>query len=230
MRRLLTYVLFASAALGASVLSSCATTQSTESHDGLVLIPGTRFAQVYMRPDADLSSFTAFGLTPCQVAFRKNWQRDQNQSTINLNSRVTQEDVTRIKDRLGAECDNTFRTALEQAPPYKLVDQFNTGEHVLVLRPTIINLDIAAPDVMAAGRQRTYTTEAGEMTLVLEGVDGTTGETLVRVVDRRRSMDTGRLQWTNSVTNQAEARRILNRWASQFREGLDEVTRAGTQP
>jgi hypothetical protein len=211
----------------AVILSSCATmSPPTETFDGLVLVPNTRFAQVYMRPGADLSSFAAFGLTPCQVAFRKNWQRDHNQSTLNLSSRVTQEDITRIKDRLGAECDRTFRAALEQAPPYTLVEQFSNGEPVLVLRPAIINLDIAAPDVMVAGRQRAYTTEAGEMTLVLEGVDGTTGEILVRVVDRRRSMDTGRLQWTNSVTNQAEARRMLNRWASQFREGLDEVTRA----
>lgn len=230
-RKLLTYALFAATTLIAMILSSCATVSPpTETHDGLVLVPNTRFAQVFMRPGADLSSYTAFGLTPCQVAFRKNWQRDQNQSAINLNSRVTQEDVTRIKDRLGAECDSTFRAALEQAPPYTLVEQFSNGEHVLVLHPSIINLDIAAPDVMAPGRQRTYTTEAGQMTLVLEGVDGTTGEILVRVVDRRRAMDTGRLQWTNSVTNQADARRILNRWASQFREGLDEVTRAGVQP
>lgn len=226
-RRMLKYLL---PVLTVSILSSCMTPPPTETHDGLVLVPNTRFAQVFMRPGADLSSFTAFGLTPCQVAFRKNWQRDQNQSTINLNSRVTQEDVTRIKDRLSAECDNTFRAALEQAPPYTLVEQFSNGEHVLVLRPSIINLDIAAPDVMAPGRQRAYTTEAGQMTLVLEGVDGTTGEVLVRVVDRRRALDTGRLQWTNSVTNQADARRILNRWASQFREGLDEVTRAGAQP
>jgi hypothetical protein len=230
-RRLLIYALLASTPLIALVLSSCATTSpAAETHDGLVLVPDTRFAQVFMRPGADLSSYTDFGLTPCQVAFRKNWQRDQNQSTINLNSRVTQEDVTRIKDRLSAECDSTFRAALEQAPPYRLVQQFSNGEHVLVLRPAIINLDIVAPDVMSPGRQRTYTMEAGEMTLVLEGVDGTTGEILVRVVDRRRALDTGRLQWTNSVTNQADARRILNRWASQFREGLDEATRAGAQP
>ena len=226
-RRMLKYML---PVFTVFILSSCVTPPPTETHDGLVLVPNTRFAQVFMRPGADLSSFTAFGLTPCEVAFRKNWQRDQNQSTINLSSRVTQEDVTRIKDRLGAECDSTFRAALEQAPPYTLVEQFSNGEHVLVLRPAIINLDIAAPDVMAAGRQRSYTTEAGQMTLVLEGVDGTTGEVLVRVVDRRRAMDTGRLQWTNSVTNQAEARRMLNRWASQFREGLDEVTRKGAQP
>jgi Protein of unknown function (DUF3313) len=230
-RTFLEYASIPSATLIAVILSSCASTSPpTQTHDGLVLVPNTRFAQVFMRPGADLSSFTAFGLTPCEVAFRKNWQRDQNQSTINLNSRVTQEDVTRIKDRLGEECDNTFRAALEQAPAYNLLDDVSKGEPVLVLHPSIINLDIAAPDVMVPGRQRAYTTEAGEMTLVLEGVDATTGETLVRVVDRRRALDTGRLQWTNSVTNQADARRILNRWASQFREGLDEVTRRSAPP
>ena len=88
----------------------------------------------------------------------------------------------------------------------------------------IINLDISAPDTRSAGMQRTYTTEAGEMTLLLELFDGTTGEILVRVVDRQRSRESSRLQWTSSVTNQADARRILSRWASQFRKGLDEVT------
>ena len=57
------------------------------------------------------------------------------------------------------------------------------GEKVLILRPSIINLDIAAPDIMSAGMSRTYTTSAGQMTLLLDIIDGTTktlmvGETL----------------------------------------------------
>jgi hypothetical protein len=61
------------------------------------------------------------------------------------------------------------------------------------------------------------------MTLVLELLDGTTGELLVRVVDRMRGRETNYMQWTNSVTNQADARRALSSWASQLRKGLDEV-------
>ena len=70
---------------------------------------------------------------------------------------------------------------------------------------------------------RTYTTSSGEMTLALEIFDGTTGEILYRIVDRRRSTETHNMQWTNSVTNQAEARRWLKGWASQLRQGLDAV-------
>ena len=72
--------------------------------------------------------------------------------------------------------------------------------------------------------QRSYTSRTGEMTLVLELLDATTGEMLVRIVDRQRSTDTHYLQWSNSVTNQAEARRFLKRWADKLRAGLDEVT------
>ena len=63
------------------------------------------------------------------------------------------------------------------------------------------------------------------MTLLLEVLDGTTGEILVRVIDPRTAGESYRMQWTNSVTNQADARRILGRWASQLREGLTRPQR-----
>ena len=151
--------------------------------------------------------------------------RDQNSDRMDLNNRVTQEDVDRIKDRLSADCDKYFRQALLASPAYPLTDQFDRGENVLVLRPAIINLDINAPDVRSTGMSRSYTTSAGEMTLVLEAVDGTTGDTIARVVDRHRAMDTGHLTWTNAVTNKAEADRTLLRWADQLRSALDELTR-----
>jgi hypothetical protein len=192
-----------------------------ETHDGLVLQPDTKFGEVYTRPGASLSGYSEFGLVPCQVAFRKNWLRDQNSSSMDLSNRVTQKDVDRIKDSLSSHCDRYFREALEAPPAYTLVEQFDDGESVLVLRPSIINLDINAPDTMSAGRSRTYTTSSGEMTLLLEVLDGTTGEILVRVVDRRRGMDSGRMEWTNGVTNRADADRTLKQWAQQLRTGLD---------
>jgi hypothetical protein len=212
---------------GLLLLAACSSVgpaPPAETYDGLVLVPKSRFATVYRRPDADLTAYDSYGLAPCQVAFRKNWLRDQNNSRLDLSNRVTQGDVDRIRDSLSAECEKQFRAALEQAPPYRLVDSFDNGEAVLVLRPAIINLDISAPDTRSPGMQRSYTTEAGQMTLVLELLDGTTGEILVRVVDRQRGRETSYLQWTSSVTNAAEARRILKGWASQLRKGLDEAT------
>jgi len=207
-------------------LSGCATTDAkmpTETHDGLSLVPNTKFQEMYRRPNADISTYTELGLAPCKVAFKKNWLRNQNFNRVDLTNRVTQKDVDRIKDRLSEACDEQFRDALLEDPAYKLVDTFNDGEEVLIIHPSIINLDISAPDVSAPGISRTYTTSSGEMTLSLELTDATTGEILARAIDKRRGLDQNRLQWTNSVTNKADAQRTLKRWAKILREGLDEA-------
>lgn len=208
-------------------LAGCAANQiPTTTHDGLVLDPTAKNAEVYKKPGVSLAGYDEFGLVPCEVAFRKNWLRDQNRDRIDLGNRVTQKDVDRIRDTLAAECDKHFRAALEKDPPYTLVETFSEGEQVLILRPAIVNLDIAAPDILSPGMSRSYTTSAGEMTLVLEMLDGTTGETLVRALDRQRAADIGSLQWTNSVTNKADAERALRYWANLLRKALDEATRS----
>ena len=157
------------------------------------------------------------------MCFKKNWVKDQNSNRMDLSSRVTQKDVDKIKDSLSAACDEKFRAALLEDPAYTLVDTFTEGEHVLVLHPSIINLDINAPDVRSASMSRTYTTSSGEMTLKLELEDATTGATIARAIDKRRGLDTNRLQWSSSVSNSAEANRVLSRWAKILREGLDEA-------
>ncbi|MCB1843059.1 MAG: DUF3313 family protein [Halioglobus sp.] len=207
------------------LLAGCAASQPEQTtHDGLVLDASIKHADVYKKPGATLEGYPAYGLVPCQVAFKKNWLRDQNRDRLDLTNRVTQKDVDRIKDTLSGQCDAYFRAALAEAPAYPVVEEFSEGEQVLILRPSIINLDINAPDTLSAGMSRSYTTSAGEMTLLLEAIDGTTHETLFRVVDRKRAMDTGYLQWTNSVTNKADADRALKRWASQLRKALDNAT------
>lgn len=212
--------------ISAVMLSACATapTEPEVTFDGLVQVPDTRLEKVYRLPGADLSGYVEFGLAPCEVSFRKNWLRDQNRSNIDLTNRVTQEDVNRIRDVLAEECTTYFRQALLEAPAYNVVEDFENGQDVLVVKPAIIDLDINAPDVQGAGMARNYTASAGEMTLSLELVDGTTGQVLVRVVDQQEDGDSYQLEWTTSVSNRAEARRVLKMWSERLREGFDAAT------
>ncbi len=219
------------AILAVGLLGACAQMNPQPpavSHDGLQLVPDTRFAMVYRAPDADFSVYGQVALEPCGVAFRKRWLQDQNNTRMDLSSRVTQKDMARIQENLGSICDSHFRETMAASQQFALVDDAGaSGQPTLLLKPAIINLDINAPDTMSPGISRTYTTSSGEMTLYLEIFDATTGAILARVVDRRKDPDSSRMEWSNSVTNRADADRIFRRWMSQLQEGLARAVAAG---
>lgn len=211
------------ALLLAALLSGCAAHTPEISHDGLRLVPNTQLGTVYLRPGTDISEYRNVLVADCAVSFRNNWLRDQNTNRVDLDSRVTQADVDKIKTRLSKACKERFSEELAQGTQYQLVAQRDSGEPTLLLKPSIIDLDIHAPDILTAGTTRTYTTSAGEMTLFLEIFDAGSDTIIARVVDRAQERHTGQLQWTNSVTNQAEANRMLTRWAKQLTNALNQA-------
>jgi len=98
---------------------------------------------------------------------------------------------------------------------------------VLRVKAAVVNLYINAPDT-GMGRQRTIVRSAGEMTLVAELADGATGQVLARVADRREAPDT-RMQITNGVVNESEARTIAAGWAKTLKKALDNAQAIGAK-
>jgi len=188
--------------------------------DGLVRIKSKTLDAVYRLPDATLSGYNKVMLEDCEVTFRKNWQRDQNRSRRS-GYRVTAEDMARIRNDIAERFRIIFTKELQDKEVYEIVAE--AGDGVLLLRPRIVDLDVFAPDLKTPGRQTTYTTSAGRMTLRLDLVDAATGTVIGQVVDRRRAREDTFGQRTNSVTNRAESDRIIRRWAVILREALDEA-------
>jgi hypothetical protein len=192
-------------------------------HDGLQLTPSKNADLLYTRPGATLAGYTKVAMLDCTVAFRKNWQRDQNTAGL----RVTSADMDRIKKSLAEDFRKVFTEELTKGG-YAITDQ--AGEDVLILRPALVDLDVTAPDVNTAGRSRSFSTSAGSMTLYVELFDGATGEVLARVADRAKGRDSGRMMWQNSVTNRAEADRMLRKWAQLAVKALDNAKAASPTP
>jgi hypothetical protein len=138
-------------------------------------------------------------------------------------------DREKIKQELANVFRDVFKQVLDEKGGYQLVDE--PDKDVLELRAAIINLYINAPDVsmQTAGRVRTYTTNAGEMTLVTELHDSVTGELLSRAYDRREGMDGATWTWTDSITNTADAKMEIRRWAELLRKALDASRTQGQQ-
>lgn len=195
-----------------------------ETPEGLVLTKSKVADAVYIRPGVDFSVYNRIAILECPVAFRKDWQRDQERKS---SVRVSSKDMEEMKAGLSAEFRKVFVDELQNKGGYQVVD--TGGDDVLVLRPAIIDLDVTAPDTMSAGRSYTLSESAGAMTLYLEVYDSVTGQLLAKAIDRRSDPGmAGTIQWRNGVTNKADADRILRRWAKALRERLDEVH--GKQP
>jgi hypothetical protein len=202
----------------ATIFAGCTQTAPVDEWDGLVRRPGTRMDAVFVRPNADVVGYTSVMLDPVEVSFASNW--DPNQGRRNPASRLNATDVAAIQNGLANMLSEAFRADLTSGG-FKLVDE--PGPDTLRVTAAIVNLYVTAPDTMTAGRSRTYTANSGQMTLVAELRDSITGELLARAVDTQRGRQTGTLNFTNNVTNTADARRAIGIWATALRQGLDEL-------
>jgi hypothetical protein len=206
--------------LCAATLAGCASTRPApaDEWDGLVRQTGTRLGAVFVRPDAEIVGYRSVMIDPVEVSFARNW--DPNRGGRSQLNRLDAGDMAAMQAGVADLFRETFRAELERGG-YQLVDV--AGPDTLRVSAAIVDLYINAPDTMAAGRSRTYTANAGRMTLVAELHDSMTGELLARAVDVRSARSGGTWQVTNRVTNTADARRAMGVWATALRQALDEM-------
>jgi len=200
--------------------------QSTDapavSPEGMQLKHDTRSTTAYKKEGVNFSDYSKVQFSPSTVAFKKNWQRDYNRDQSTMSSRIKDRDVVRIKESVKVMLDETFEAEFGKSGTYSIVKHATTG--TLLLKPSIIDLDVNAPDVMSATRSKTYVNEAGKATLFLEIYDAVSGEILARIIDTETVGDNhGFYQWTNRVTNSADAKRVIKKWAKTLREKFDQA-------
>jgi len=212
-------IVIASLLLALAATSAMAKSDPPEvSIEGLVLVEKDRRGEIYADPEAVWSLFSQIQLEPAIVSFRKNWQRDQNRYD---HFKVKNRDVERIKSGLSDLFHEVFTEELSANGGYKITD--STGEDVMLIKPRIVDLDISAPDTMQPGRSTSFTEQAGRMTLMLEIYDSLSGDLIAKVSHRQDAPRFGHMQWTTTVSNSGEARRMLQKWATALRVRLDEA-------
>jgi hypothetical protein len=217
MRRILSRAMVLPLLLAVSVPATGA--KPPDTWDGLLRVGSTKLDSVYLLPGADFRTYNKVMLDPTEIAFRKNWQRDQNTAQINTDTRISNSDAREILERAKTDFDKVFAEAYQKAG-YQVVT--TPGPDVLRVSTAVINLDVVAPDTMSAGRSWTFSREAGSATLVLEARDSQTGAVLGRAVDARSTGDS-RPYIRNSVTNSSEFEALFKRWAQLSVNGLAEL-------
>lgn len=186
--------------------------------DGLHLIEGTEMARVYAKPGVNLSQYQRVYLVKPQIAFAKDWQRQQNQIP---NRVVTSEDMQRIKTELADLFVETFKTELQDKGDYEIVEEI--ADDVLVVRPAIVNLNVVAPYSPRNRNDRSALASAGYMTLYMELLDAVTSDRLVMAIDNKYDRSMPSNFRSDKDRNEDAARELLGEWAELLRLALDEA-------
>ncbi|MGZ8336992.1 MAG: DUF3313 family protein [Allosphingosinicella sp.] len=193
--------------------------QDSNDWEGLIKVRSKSADNVWLAPGVDFRPYTKVMLDPTEVAFRRNWQRDYNRSALGGN---------RISDAEAAEISEAARTGFEEVfaeeyrrAGYQIVTQ--PGPDVVRVRTGIANLYIAAPEQMSAGRTRTYSSEAGEATLIFEVRDSVSRAVLGRAIDSRLVGDLGAGYRRTSVSNRADFEQLFRQWARLSVRGLERL-------
>ena len=193
--------------------------------DGLERVKKSKADIVYVLPEADLSGYNRIILLEPDIAFRKNWQSDQN-SGRGAN-RISNRDMEKMI-KSGKEIFlEEFSKVLEKKG-YAITDE--PDDDVLLVKPSIVDLDVTAPDPnnMNSMWSRVYSEDAGEATLVVELYDSVTKQILVRAIDRQRDIGDSfgfGVPRTRS-TNINDARQAFGSWARMLAGGLDKAKNA----
>lgn len=203
----------------ASSLALAAAEEAPVNWDGLVQVKSRKLDAVFLSPGADFRTYTKVMFDPTEVALKKNWRRDYNNSSRDISRNISDADVQKGFDRIRTGFAEVFAKAYTDAG-YQVVTA--PGPDVLRVRTGVLNLSINAPDTMSAGRVKTYSREAGSATLVLEARDSVSGALLGRAVDARLAGN-NTMFLRNRATNNADFSRLFRNWATESVAGLAEL-------
>ena len=197
----------------AALCSACAAGQNSAevTHDGLQLAPHAKMELVWSKPGEDFSQYSMIGVVDCYVAFKKDWQLNHPD--------LSRPDLDRARSWIAA----AFRTALTA----RLVNSYpiahSPGKNTLIVRPSLIELDVLEPHTGSDPDSITYTVAVGSAKLYFELYDSESGEVLLRAADRRPVNQIEGVEISSFTTNTDDAKQLLEHWADLF---VDEINAA----
>lgn len=221
-------VLAAIAACAMLVFSGCAhnTGKGLEtiddaalSFDGMVPVKIKSLDRAWVREGISLASFPDIIFQTAEIQYRPV---EPFTRRVSIPSNRTEFPISEAnQERLQKMLSDTFTKELEKSNRFNLVREKGPG--VLMVRVTLLDVVSNVPPELT-GQNDIYLSSVGEATLVIELLDSESNTILARAEDRQAADAPGwDLQRSSSVTNWAEAQRVVRTWATILRSLLDNV-------
>ncbi len=188
------------------------------SFDGLHLVDNSVFGTAWADPDIDFSRYSKF--MPGGAFFEYRAVKNTGSSRARSSqSEFYIDDAAR--EKLKELTSEIFAEELAQSTRFTQSDV--RGQDTLIIRGGLLDIVSNVPP-QRSSRGDVFLSQVGEITLVLEIADSMSDEVIFRAIERRALQQGGGMAIrANTVTTTAEVRRVLRRWATRLREGLDSI-------
>ncbi len=180
--------------------------------EGLQQVTARNFEAAFVRPGITFADYGKLMVDELELAFRTP-DREQNQFALGEDQ----------KTRFRAAMATAFGEELGKLENVEVVTK--PGPDVLALHVRVQDIVARAPGrrVGGAGRAGFALETVGEMTLVMELRDSQSDEVLVRAFDRQAVEGAAMVSGDSMVSTWEGVERLVGRWASRAREGLDRL-------
>lgn len=185
---------------------------------GLQRVESSSLDELYVKPGVDFARYGRIAIGTVPVSFNPYWHRDHRDT-------LTDRDVERIQETMGKLLKDQFVKEFTEEGGYKLVETEEAGEETLLLSPSIIRLNLYAPDTSAPGIRESFVTTSGHATLSLDVYDAASGELLMHVQDYRFASGFGDRIFFRATraSNAFQMRRLMSIWADRVHDRIVDL-------
>ncbi|HEX7028650.1 MAG TPA: DUF3313 family protein [Gammaproteobacteria bacterium] len=185
---------------------------------GLQRVESSSLDELYVKPDVNFARYDKITIGNIPVSFNPYWRRDHRQN-------LTDSDVERIQETMARLLREQFVEEFTEEGGYKLVEAEEADETTLLFSPSIVRLNLYAPDTSAPGIRESFVTSAGHATLSLDVYDAVSGELLMHVQDYRFTKGFGDRIFIRATraSNAFQMRRLMSIWADRVHDRIVDL-------
>ena len=195
--------------------------QAAWQSEGLQPISVRGLDVAYLRPGANLHGYHSLLINPISVSFQKNWERNAG---IPVGTRLRPRDTDRVRKDMADVVSAQLKGEFEKGG-WRVVDR--PGPGVLEMDVRIVDLYLNAPDLPTPGITKSYTRTFGELTLAADLRDASSGDVVMRTLDRIVGRDRIQLERTTRVENAHDVGIATTEWARVLRRQFELARVAG---
>jgi hypothetical protein len=199
------------------LVAACAT--ETKTTDGLVSVPSSKFDDLYLRPQADLSTYRAVLIEPVAVKFRSDFLTRKHGYNHLLAQPLHKpyQDPDSLAQDLASLMQASLVDAFRRAN-YEIAA--TPGPGVLRIAARIDELYVNAPDEMSSSVRVAFNRDTGQALLLLNASDSVSGDMLARIAHLNIVREVTRANLADDTTNRFWFETAFRRWAGSVTDAF----------